>query len=245
MDFVKPAHPVRRAVAAHGRARCRLPRCRRGGVPAPRASPPRAGRARRGRAGRGPGRHRPDRHRPGRRSAAATPAASSAPEGTLVVDGPTVYLWGLILIFATRWRRALRRAQARGRGLGVRRPGGGAAGHRGRAPGLDQGPGPHRGLPAADVRRRRHDAVPDGRRPAHHVRRPRGAVAAALPALRARPPAAAAQPGGGAQVLPARRLLLRLLPLRRRADLRLRRLDGVRPDQRGDPQRHRQRRACC
>ena len=81
---------------------------------------------------------------------------------------------------------------------------------------------------------------PAAERPADDVRRARGPLAAALPALRAGPPPPAAQPGGRAEVLPARRLLLRLLPLRRRADLRLRRLDGVRRDQRGGPQRRRQ-----
>ena len=144
-----------------------------------------------------------------------------------------------------RRRAALRRAPARGRGLGVRRPGRGAARHRGRARGVDPGPRPHRGLPAADVRGRRHDALPDRQRPAHDVRGARGALAAALPALRPGPPAPAAQPGGRAQVLPARRVLLRLLPLRRRADLRVRRLHAVRRHQRGGPQRHLATPRCC
>ena len=137
-------------------------------------------------------------------------------------------------------RPALRRAPPRGRRLGVRRPGGRAARHRGGAPGVDARPRAHRGLPAADVRGRRHDAVPGVQRPAHHVRRARGALAAAVPALRARPSAPAAQPGGGAEVLPARRVLLRLLPLRRRPGLRLRRLDGLLRHQRGGPQRREQ-----
>ena len=54
----------------------------------------------------------------------------------------------------------------------------------------------------------------------------RGALAAALPALRPGAPPPAAEPGGGAEVLPARRLLLRLLHLRHRARLRLCRDDG-------------------
>ena len=82
---------------------------------------------------------------------------------------------------------------------------------------------PDRGLPAADVRGRRHAAVPGVQRPADDVRRARGAVAAAVPAVRAGPPPPAAQPGGVAQVLPARRVLLGVLPVRRRAALRLRR----------------------
>ena len=143
---------------------------------------------------------------------------------------------------AARDRRgaAVRRAPPRGRGVGVRRPGRGAARHRGRARGLDPRPRPHRGLPAADVRGRRHDAVPRRQRPAHHVRRARGAVAAALPALRAGASSPPAEPGGGAEVLPARGLLVGLPDLRHRARLRLLRDDGLRRHQRGDLQRHRQ-----
>ena len=48
-------------------------------------------------------------------------------------------------------------------------------------------------------------------------------VAAALPAVRARPPSPAAVAGGRGQVLPARRVLVGVLPLRRGAALRLRR----------------------
>ena len=43
---------------------------------------------------------------------------------------------------------------------------------------------------------RRHDAVPRGQRPAHHVRRPRGALAAAVPAGRHGPAPPAALAGG-------------------------------------------------
>ena len=69
----------------------------------------------------------------------------------------------------------------------------------------------------------RHDAVRLRERPADHVRRARGLLAAAVPAVRAGPPPAAAQPGGGAQVLPARRVRLGVLPVRHGAGLRLRR----------------------
>ena len=55
---------------------------------------------------------------------------------------------------------------------------------------------PDRGLPADHVRGRRHAALPGRQRPAHDVRRPRGALAAAVPAVRAGPPASPAQPGG-------------------------------------------------
>ena len=57
---------------------------------------------------------------------------------------------------------------------------------------------------------------PAAERPADDVRRARGALAAALPAVRAGPPPPAALAGGGAEVLPARRVLLGVLPLRRR-----------------------------
>ena len=73
-----------------------------------------------------------------------------------------------------------------------------------------------RGLPAAHVRGRRHAALPGGQRPADDVRRARGALAAAVPAVRPGPPPPAALAGGRAQVLPARRVLLGVLPLRHR-----------------------------
>ncbi len=154
-------------------------------------------------------------------------------EGSVVVDGPTIYLWGLVLVFALGGVAlfAERKLEA---GVSA------FAGQAAALPGTEAereastpGPGAHRGLPAADVRRRRHAALPGLRRPAHHVRRARGALAAALPALRARPSSPPAEPGGGDEVLPPRRLLLGLLPLRRRAGLRLRRLDELRGHQRG------------
>ena len=66
-----------------------------------------------------------------------------------------------------------------------------------------------------------------------HVRRARGALAAALPAVRAGPSPPPAVAGGVAEVLPARRVLLGVLPVRRGAALRLRRL--------ALPRRHRRR----
>ncbi len=159
---------------------------------------------------------------------------------TLVVDGPTTVLWVLVLIFALGGVLL----------FAERRLEGGVSAFAGQAaalPGTEaereastQGLEHTEVYPAADVRRRRHDAVPRGQRPADHVRRARGALAAALPALRPGPPPAPAQPGGRAQVLPPRRVLLRLLPLRRRADLRLRRVDELRGHQRGGSQRQRQ-----
>ena len=141
-------------------------------------------------------------------------------------------------------RAAVRRARPRGRRTLLRRAGRCAAGHRGRAGGVDQGPGAHRGLPADDVRGRRHADVPRRQRPADDVRGARGPLAPALPAVRPGATPAPAQPGGGAEVLPARCLQLRLLRLRHRAGLRVRRVDGVRRDRRGRCRTERQRRAC-
>ena len=138
-----------------------------------------------------------------------------------------------------RQRDALRRASPRRRADGVRRPGGGTAGHRGRASGLHQGPGAHGGLPADDLRGRRHDALRLLQRPADDVRRARGLLAAALPPLRSGATSPAAEPGGGDEVLPARRLQLRLLPLRHRAGLRLRRHHEPGRDRRGGGGPHR------
>ena len=206
----------------------------------PRRPPlPRADGARRRRPGGRARRHRPGRRRPReprRRRRPRQPrhgghARARRPDPVPVGPDPAL---------RHRRRAAVRRAAPRGRRLRVRRPGRRAARHRGGAPGVDVRPRPHRGLPADDVRGRRHDDVPRVQRPADDVRGARGAVAAALPALRAGASSPAAEPGGGAQVLPARRVLLRLLPLRHRADLRLRRVDGVRRDQRGGPQRPRQ-----
>ena len=135
---------------------------------------------------------------------------------------------------------ALRRAAPRRRPVGVRRTGGGPARHGGRTPGLGPRLGPHRGVPAADVRGRRHDDVPGGQRPVDAVRGARGTLAAALPAVRPGASPSAAQPGGGAEVLPAGRVLVRLLHLRHRARLRLRGFHAVLGHRRGDPQQRRQ-----
>ena len=102
-----------------------------------------------------------------------------------------------------------------------------------------------RGLPADAVRGRRHAALPGGQRPADHVRRARGPVAAAVPPVRAGPPAPAALAGGRGQVLPARRVLLGVLPVRHRAAVRLRRLGAALRHRRGRGQQHGQRDRCC
>ena len=143
-------------------------------------------------------------------------------------------------------RRALGRAGRR-----VRRPG---RGHRrvGRATGgrPSGAAGATEVFPLTAVRARRHAALRGGERPADHVRRAGGLLAAALPALRAGPPPAAAEPGGGAQVLPARRVRLGVLPVRRGPDLRLHRgiRAGGRRRLRHDPRRGRPSRRparCC
>ena len=76
-------------------------------------------------------------------------------------------------------------------------------------------------LPADHVRARRHDAVRRRRRSADDVRRARGVLAAAVPDVRTGPATSTAVAGGGAQVLPARRVLVGVLPVRHRAAVRL------------------------
>ena len=99
----------------------------------------------------------------------------------------------------------------------------------------------HRDLPAHPVRHRRHAAVPRRQRPAHDVRGPGGAVAPAVPALRARPAAPPAVAGSGGEVLPARRVLLGDLPVRHRDALRVRGLGAAVRHRRGGLHQHRQR----
>ena len=130
-------------------------------------------------------------------------------EGALAVDGPALFCWMLVLVLALLSVLLFAERHLEGGVTLLRGAGRGAARHRGRARGLHQGPRAHRGLPADDVRGRRHADVPGLQRPAHHVRRARGALAAALPALRPGPSASAAQPGSGDEVLPARRVQLR------------------------------------
>ncbi len=64
------------------------------------------------------------------------PAAQIAAEGAIAVDGPTVFIWGTILVLVADQRAAVRRAPPRGRHHRLRRPGRGAARHRGRARGV-------------------------------------------------------------------------------------------------------------
>src|SRR6266536_5083387 len=106
----------------------------------------------------------------------------------------------------------------------VRRPGRGGGGHRGGPPAARLAADADRVLPAGHVRARRDDGLRRGEQPAADVRRAGGAVPPALPALRAGPAAPAAVPGGGGQVLPARRVRLRVLPLRAGAAVRVLRL---------------------
>ncbi len=242
MELRQAHHRVRPALAAARRLRRRLRR-RRSSRRSCRASAATSPRPARGRPASSPRSVGIDLRR--RRTSTsigdgASPAASSPPRARSPSTARRVFMWGLVLVFALGGVLlfAERRLEA---GVSA------FAGQAAALPGTEaereastRGPRPHRGLPAADVRGRRDDALPGRQRPAHHVRRARGALAAALPALRAGPSAPAAEPGGRAEVLPARGLLLRLLPLRRRADLRLRRLDAVRRHQRGGPQRHRQ-----
>ncbi len=160
-------------------------------------------------------------------------------EGTVAVDGPTVFLWGLMLSSASAACCCSPSVSSRAGSPPSRaRPP--------RCPAPKPSAGVRAGLEHTEVYPLLLFAVvgmmlfPASNDLLTHVRRPRGALAAALPAVRAGASPPPAEPGSGDEVLPARRLLLRLLPLRRRADLRLRRLDGLRRDQRGHPQRRRQ-----
>ena len=111
------------------------------------------------------------------------------------------------------------RVRPAGRGRARHGGGGGGGPRRGRA---------HRGLPAGAVRPVRDDAVPGLDRPDHHVHRAGDLVAAALRAVRAGPPPAAAVAGVVAEVLPARRDVVGDLPLRRGPALRVRRVVRLR-----------------
>ena len=118
---------------------------------------------------------------------------------------------------------AVRRALDRER-QPLRCSGLGRTGYAGRAGG-DRAQGrAHRGLSAGPVRVVRDDAVPGVERPDHHVRGAGDLVAAALPALRAGPAAPAAVAGVGAEVLPAGRAVVGVLPVRGGVAVRLRRL---------------------
>ena len=85
------------------------------------------------------------------------------------------------------------------------------------------GVGADRGVPADDVRDRRHAGVPGGQRSADDVRRAGGAVAAAVPDVRAGPQPPPAVAGSGDEVLSARRVFVGVLPVRRGDAVRLRR----------------------
>ena len=93
---------------------------------------------------------------------------------------------------------------------------------------------PRRRVLRADaVRDRRHDADGDGDRSAGHLPRARGAVARGLRADR-HPPRLAGVDRSGVQVLPARRILERLLSLRHRVHLRPDRQHAARPHRQPD-----------
>ena len=169
-----------------------------------------------------------------RRAGRGGPAWPSEPAcvtagAALAIDGPALFLQGTLAGARHRGAAADRRAHARARRRRSSPQAAITVGSRRRPAAGRAGAGAHRGLPADAVRARRHAAVRRGERPADHVRRARGLLAAALPALRAGPPPAPAQPGGGAQVLPARRVRLGVLPVRRGPALRLRRRGSTSP----------------
>ena len=131
----------------------------------------------------------------------------------------------------TARRAAVRRADHRPAGRRVRAAGLDAPGLGGRAAVHPARVPADRDLAVLPVRPHRHARVPGGERPAAHLRRARGHVAAAVPARRHGTASTAAVAGGCAQVLPARRVLVGVLPVRRGDALRLQRV--------GRPGRHR------
>ena len=143
----------------------------------------------------------------------------------VAVDGPTLFIQGTILVLA--FVSVLLIAESSHEVSAFTAAGGGGARQRGGARGPAGRHHAHRGLPADAVRGRRHAAVPRRERPADHVRRAGGAVAAAVPAVRAGPAPPAALAGSGHEVLPARRVLVGVLPVRRRDAVRLLRLGAA------------------
>ena len=139
--------------------------------------------------------------------------------GAVAVDGPTLFIQGTILVLA--FVSVLLIAESSHDVSPFVAQAAAVPGSAEEREGLLAGISAHRGLPADPVRGRRHAAVPGVQRPAHHVRRAGGAVAAAVPAVRPGPAAPAAVAGGGDEVLPARRVLLGVLPVRRGHAVRL------------------------
>ena len=143
--------------------------------------------------------------------------------GAIAVDGPSLFMLGHVAGLVDRERHAVRRASARGRGLGVR----GAAAA---LPGTEaEREASARGMEHTEIFPLMMFAVggmmlfPARPTTCSRCSSRSRSLAAAVPAVRAGPSPAAAQPGSGDEVLPARRVLLGVLPLRRRVGLRLRR----------------------
>jgi hypothetical protein len=144
--------------------------------------------------------------------------------GSVVVDGVSVFLIGALLLMAAL-SVLIMAERFGGVGSDAFTPMGAST------PGSSQedvatraGYATSEVFPAHAVRGARDDGLPHRQRPHHDVRRTRGALAAALRPHRTGAPPPSALAGGRAQVLPARRLLERVLPLRCGAALRLRRV---------------------
>ncbi len=129
--------------------------------------------------------------------------------GSISLDGPTYLMWGALLVFGLLSllvfsERDLNNGATAFAASAASVPGSPAEAEANRCPARA-----HRGLPAGAVLAGGHDGVRRRQRPADRFRGARGDVAAALPALRDGPSAPPAQPGGGAEVLPARRAVAR------------------------------------
>src|SRR6185437_13044694 len=142
----------------------------------------------------------------------------------LAIDGVTLFIQGTILVLAALSVLLIAERGVEAGSAIVACGGGGRLA--GRSQAGQQHPGADRGLPADAVRGRRHADLPGRQQPAADVRRAGSAVAAAVPDGGPGPPAPAAQPGGGAEVLPARGVRLGVLPVRDRAAVRLCQLGG-------------------
>ena len=166
------------------------------------------------------------------RASSPTAARATSPRSARsAVDRPTLFIQGTILVLA--FISVLLIAESSHEVSAFAAQAAAVPGSAEEREGLQAGITPHRGVPAHPVRGRRHAAVPRRQRPADHVRGARGAVAAAVPALRPGPAAPAAVAGSGHEVLPARLVLLGVLPVRHRDAVRLLRLGAAVRDRDG------------
>ena len=144
--------------------------------------------------------------------------------GSLAIDGPTYFIWTILLIFGAASFLLFAERKAENGASVFAAQAAAVPGTLAEREAVAARVEHTEVYPAGPVRPVRDDAVPGLERPDHHVRRAGDLVAAALPAVRAGPAPAAAVAGVVAEVLPAGRDVLGVLPLRRRPALRVRRI---------------------